>query len=56
MDASPHDQVWGIGLTEDDLRARDRAQWRGLNLLGKALTRVREVLLWEQSRTRSGLG
>ncbi|HJZ57679.1 MAG TPA: NADAR family protein [Gemmataceae bacterium] len=50
VEASPHDQVWGIGLAADDPRALDRAQWRGLNLLGEVLTRVREALLWEQSR------
>ena len=48
-EASPHDRVWGIGLAADDPRAQDRTQWLGLNLLGEALTRVREVLIWEQS-------
>jgi ribA/ribD-fused uncharacterized protein len=47
VEASPHDRVWGIGLVADDPRANDRAQWQGLNLLGEALTRVREVLLWK---------
>ena len=51
VEASPHDQVWGIGLAADDPRARDRAPWRGLNLLGQALTRVRESLLWEMAAT-----
>jgi ribA/ribD-fused uncharacterized protein len=51
VEASPHDRVWGIGLAADDPRALDRSQWLGLNLLGEALTRVREVLLWEQSRS-----
>lgn len=55
VEASPHDCVWGIGLAADDPRARDRSQWRGLNLLGEALTRVREVLLWEQSRDAASL-
>ena len=50
VEASPHDRVWGIGLAADDPRAQDRAQWLGLNLLGEALTRVREALLWEQAR------
>jgi ribA/ribD-fused uncharacterized protein len=54
VEASPYDRVWGIGLAEDDPRAQDRAQWRGLNLLGEALTRVREILLWEQSRQNRG--
>lgn len=49
VEASPHDQVWGIGLAADDPRASDRSQWRGLNLLGQALTRVREALLWEHA-------
>ncbi len=49
VEASPHDQVWGIGLAADDPRALVRSQWRGLNLLGQALTRVREALFWEQS-------
>ncbi|MBX3398745.1 MAG: NADAR family protein [Gemmataceae bacterium] len=48
VEASPHDRVWGIGLAADDPRANDRAQWQGLNLLGEALTRVREALLWER--------
>lgn len=52
VEASPSDRVWGIGLKEDDPRAQDRAQWLGLNLLGKALTQVREALLWEQQRGR----
>jgi ribA/ribD-fused uncharacterized protein len=50
VEASPHDRVWGIGLAADDPRARDRSQWHGLNLLGDALTRVRQVLLWDQIR------
>ncbi len=50
VEASPHDRVWGIGLAADDPRARDRSQWLGLNLLGEALTRVREALLWEHAR------
>lgn len=53
VEASPHDRVWGIGLAADDPRALDRAQWLGLNLLGEALTRVREVLLWEGGRGSS---
>lgn len=50
VEASPHDRIWGIGLSADDPRAHDRSQWLGLNLLGETLTRVREVLWWESMR------
>ena len=48
VEASPEDLIWGIGLLEDDPQAMDRTQWRGINLLGQVLTRVREALLYEQ--------
>jgi ribA/ribD-fused uncharacterized protein len=44
VEASPLDLVWGIGLAATDPRAGDPAQWRGLNLLGFALMRVRAHL------------
>ncbi len=47
VEASPHDRVWGIGLSADDPRAQHRSEWLGLNLLGETLTRVREALLWK---------
>jgi hypothetical protein len=49
VEASPHDRIWGIGLAEDDPRAKHRKEWRGLNLLGWTLTRVREALIFEDS-------
>lgn len=45
VEASPYDRIWGIGLAEDDSRAMMEAQWLGLNLLGKALTNLRNNLL-----------
>jgi ribA/ribD-fused uncharacterized protein len=44
VEASPLDRVWGIGLTADDPRALQPEQWRGLNLLGFALTEARKIL------------
>ena len=41
-EASPLDQVWGIGLRAD--RAKDPRQWRGKTLLGEALSAVREEI------------
>jgi ribA/ribD-fused uncharacterized protein len=44
VEASPLDRIWGIGLAGDDERAADPYRWRGLNLLGFALMRVRDEL------------
>lgn len=46
-EASPTDEVWGIGLSEADRSARDPRRWPGRNLLGFALMRVRDRLLSE---------
>ncbi|MEO2202230.1 NADAR family protein [Paenibacillus pabuli] len=43
-EASPYDKIWGIGFKSSDPRAKDSAKWTGLNLLGKALTRLRDNL------------
>lgn len=44
VEASPLDRVWGIGLTTDDPRASQPEHWRGLNLLGFALTEARTII------------
>lgn len=45
VEASPYDTIWGIGLEADDPLAQQRSTWKGTNLLGQALTEVREELL-----------
>jgi ribA/ribD-fused uncharacterized protein len=45
VEASPYDRIWGIGLAATDPRAQDPATWRGQNLLGVILTRLRDELL-----------
>jgi ribA/ribD-fused uncharacterized protein len=42
VEASPYDTIWGIGWTEEDPQAHDKTKWRGQNLLGIALMRVRD--------------
>lgn len=44
VEASPYDRIWGIGLSAEDPRAQDPAQWQGKNWLGEVLMRVRETL------------
>ena len=42
VEASPRDRIWGIGLNITD--AQSGKDWKGKNLLGKTLMRVREYL------------
>ena len=43
-EASPHDNLWGIGLSACDPCARSPDSWCGKNLLGQALENARELL------------
>ena len=53
VEASPFDKTWGIGLRADDPRALQPAKWKGLNLLGKVLERVRDELINSNPDTQS---
>jgi ribA/ribD-fused uncharacterized protein len=44
VEASPYDKIWGIGMKTSDPRALNPREWDGLNLLGFAITKVRDVL------------
>ena len=45
VEASPFDDIWGIKLGEENPDADDETKWRGLNLLGKVIDKVRLKLL-----------
>lgn len=38
------DKIWGIGLSMKDEKRLDMSEWKGQNLLGFSLMKVREVL------------
>ena len=44
VEAAGRDTIWGIGLGVNNPKSRDPLQWRGQNLLGFALTAVREEI------------
>lgn len=44
VEASPYDQIWGIGMTAEDPRAIKPMEWSGTNYLGFALMEVRDKL------------
>jgi len=44
VEASPLDPIWGIGLAEDNSDIYYPEKWRGCNLLGFALMKVRQRL------------
>jgi len=49
VEASEKDKIWGVGLYENDIRILDERQWKGRNLLGKALMHVRDMLNTNES-------
>ena len=51
-EASPHDSIWGIGISAS--RAAAGTKWNGLNLLGQVLERVRAHLALDQGDIGDG--
>jgi len=45
VEASPYDNIWGIGLSKEDPNALIPENWKGENLLGFALMEVRDELI-----------
>jgi len=44
VEASPRDRIWGIGMGRNNPDAPNPCKWRGKNLLGFALTEVRDEM------------
>lgn len=47
VEASPYDKRWGIGMRADDVGIENPMNWKGDNLLGKAITQVRIEMFGE---------
>jgi ribA/ribD-fused uncharacterized protein len=45
VEASPTDITWGIGVAEDDPKAKLRVTWPGTNWLGEMITKIRDELI-----------
>lgn len=44
VEASPYDKIWGIGMNKNHKDILDKTKWKGLNLLGICLMKVRETI------------
>jgi len=44
VEASPYDNIWGVGLCADNQLIKSDKNWTGLNWLGKVLNSVRDSL------------
>lgn len=42
VEGSPVDKIWGVGISYADNRIANKDNWKGQNLLGKILDRVRD--------------
>lgn len=49
VEASPRDRIWGIGMGKSNEDAQNPLKWKGKNLLGFALTEVRDYLLEQET-------
>lgn len=52
-EANPYDGIWANKLKEFDPDATSPSKWKGLNLLGKILTNLREKLKYDLRQEQS---
>ena len=47
VEASPEDKIWGVGMSVDDPLIFDPSNWKGQNLLGKAIKKAQTRIIDE---------
>ena len=52
VECAKNDKIWGIGLHINDWDCDNPNKWKGSNLLGKAISRVRDDL-WKQRHSKN---
>lgn len=55
VEAAHYDNIWGVGLKQNDPAILDPKNWKGLNLLGQALMDTRDYLNGLENRKGLGL-
>lgn len=45
VEASPFDTIWGIGMSANDKDITQETKWRGKNLLGESLMKIRQKII-----------
>jgi len=55
VEASPYDQIWGIGLSADDPLVRRRETWRGDELAGRGSERCAGQLARPEAGSHAAL-
>ena len=53
-ECSPYDKKWGIGIDIKDPDRTDVSKWKGENILGRVLMKVREELRQEMAASEKG--
>lgn len=53
VEANPYDSIWANKLKESDPNSTSPSKWKGLNLLGKILTNLREKLKYDLTQEKN---
>lgn len=55
VEASPVDNIWGIGMAEDHPKIANPMEWQGENLLGFVLMEIRDEIAYKNDKRNGNL-